>query len=386
MIYGVDNMKEIGMYIHIPFCMQKCHYCDFCSFSNMEDQVSVYIDALVKEMNGWKEDLKDRKIKSIFIGGGTPSIISIYEMDKILKTIYKGFNVSENIEFSIESNPGTLEKEKMEYYLKNNINRLSMGLQAWQDELLKSLGRIHNKEEFVNNFLLARELGFENINVDLMFGLPNQALDMWKETLYNIKNLSPDHISAYSLKIEEGTKFDRLYEEGKINLPSEEIDRSMYHFAIEFFKRSGYDHYEISNFAKGDKECIHNKVYWNNEEYIGFGLGSHSYLNKRRFSNEIKLDKYIDNLNKHKNPKIFEEEISVKGEISENMFLGLRMMRGIHIETFIKRFNVSPMDIYKDEILELQNQGLLHVDQKSIKLTKKGIDLSNQVFVKFLMD
>lgn len=380
------KMKEIGMYIHIPFCIQKCFYCDFCSFGNMQQLIPQYIDALTEEMESWKEKLREYNVKSIFIGGGTPSIIPINEMDKILRTIYSNFNIKENIEFSIESNPGTLEKEKIEYYLKNNINRLSMGLQAWQDSLLKKLGRIHNQEVFLKNFLLAREMGFKNINIDLMFGLPNQNLGQWKETLFNIVKLKPEHISAYSLKIEENTVFEKLYKKGELNLPSEEEDRAMYHFGIEYLKGHGYKHYEISNFAIKDKECMHNKIYWKNKEYIGFGLGAHSCLGKERFSNTKDLNSYINKNNKRDTSYIIEEKILKKDEISETMFLGLRMMDGVEIKKFTKRFGLSPLKLYANEITKLQEEGLIQVDQRAIKLTKKGIDLSNQVFVCFLLD
>ncbi|QXM06207.1 radical SAM family heme chaperone HemW [Crassaminicella indica] len=379
-------MKEIGIYIHIPFCKQKCFYCDFCSFSNMEKYITKYIDALREEIRGWKEKLKAYEIKSIFIGGGTPSILPIKEMDKIIDAIYSNFHINKDLEFSIESNPGTLNKENLVYYLNNNVNRLSMGLQAWQDIHLKSLGRIHNKEEFLKNFLLAREIGFENINIDLMFGLPDQSLKDWEETLYHVVQLNPEHISAYSLKIEENTVFNELYEKGSLNLPSEELDRDMHHFAIDYLSAYDYKHYEISNFAKKGKECIHNQIYWKDKEYIGFGLGAHSYFNKKRFSNTKIMEEYIDNIHKNISPCAFEEIISKKDEISEYMFLGLRMIRGIVIDEFKDRFGFNPYDVYGEEIMKLKKQGLLYTDEKSIRLTRKGIDLSNQVFVAFLLD
>ncbi|QZY56537.1 radical SAM family heme chaperone HemW [Crassaminicella profunda] len=379
-------MREIGLYIHIPFCKQKCFYCDFCSFSNREKEISEYMDALREEMKSWEEKLKGCKIKSIFIGGGTPSIIPIKEMDKILETIHSNFHINKKLEFSIESNPGTINKDNLNYYLKNNINRLSMGLQAWQNDHLKSLGRIHNKEEFLKNFLLAREIGFENINIDLMFGLPNQTLNQWEETLYNVIQLNPEHISSYSLKIEENTEFYRLYEKGILKLPSEELDRRMYHFAMDYLLDYGYKHYEISNFAKEEKECIHNKIYWNNEEYIGFGLGAHSYFNKNRFSNTMIMEKYINNIHKKLSPCEGKESISRKDEIAETMFLGLRMMRGINIKEFKERFGCTPFKIYSEEILKFKKLGLLSTDDQYIRLTRRGIDLSNQVFVSFLPD
>lgn len=377
-------MKEIGLYIHIPFCKQKCFYCDFCSFSNREKEISSYMNALTQEIKSWEEKLKSYKIKSIFVGGGTPSIVPIEEMDKILEVIHSKFHMSESLEFSIESNPGTINKENLTYYLSNNINRLSMGLQAWQDTHLKNLGRIHTREEFLKNFLLAREIGFENINIDLMFGLPNQKMKEWEETLDHITDLNPEHISAYSLKIEENTHFYKLYEKGQLNLPTEALDRNMYHFTMDYLFDHGYEHYEISNFAKKEKGCIHNKVYWNNEEYIGFGLGAHSYFNKKRFSNTMDMKVYLNNISKKISPCVFEENISREDEIAETMFLGLRMMKGIHIESFKARFGFTPFKIYKEEISNLEKLGLLYTDEEHIRLTRKGIDLSNQVFIAFL--
>lgn len=380
------TMKEIGVYIHIPFCIQKCFYCDFHSYSRMEHRIMAYTDALIKEMKSWKDKLKDYQIKSIFIGGGTPSIVPIGEMHKILNTLHASFHLSSALEFTIESNPGTLEKQKIKYYLENNINRLSIGLQAWQNELLKCLGRIHTKEEFVKNYLLAREMGFHNINIDLMFGLPHQTIGQWEETLSKVVDLHPEHISAYSLKIEDNTLFGKKYEEGKLQLPSEKEDRYMYHFAIDFLKSHEYQHYEISNFSKEHKACMHNKIYWHNEEYIGFGLGAHSYMDHIRFANRPVLEEYVDAIEKNQSPCTFEERISVRDEIAETMFLGLRMLEGIDVERFTDRFGFSPFKIYAPEILRLQEQGLLEYHDKKIKLTRKGIDLSNMVFVEFLLD
>lgn len=379
-------MKELGIYIHIPFCVKKCFYCDFTSFGDAEEKIPVYVDALVKEIASWKDQLADDKIRSIFIGGGTPTIVPIKEMDRVIERLYQCFSIETGIEFSIESNPGTIDRAKLQYYLASHINRISMGLQAWQDTLLKSLGRIHGRAQFVQNYGLAREMGFQNINVDLMFGLPGQNINQWKETLGAVAALKPDHISAYSLKIEEGTLFDELYEKGKLYLPSEEEDRAMYDDAIEFLQGHGYRHYEISNFARDGKECVHNKIYWNNGEYIGIGLGAHSYWNRRRFANTTEFEEYIEKVNSNQRPMAYMEYISIQEEMAETMFLGLRMKEGISIPDFVRRFGASPMDIYQKAIEKFVEQGLLEVDQKHIRLTRRGIDVSNQVFTEFLPD
>ncbi|MBF8982015.1 oxygen-independent coproporphyrinogen III oxidase [Lutibacter sp. B2] len=379
-------MKKLGVYIHIPFCIKKCHYCDFQSFSNLEHIISEYVDALCMEIKSSKEKFKRYKIKSIFIGGGTPSILTIKDIDKILSVLYSTFEMDSFLEFSIESNPGTLTKEKVKYYTKSGINRLSIGLQAWQDQLLKKLGRIHDKDTFVKNFHLAREYGFNNINIDLMFSLPNQTFSHWEETLSNIVDLNPEHISSYSLKIEENTIFEKEYKSGRLNLPNEEEDRKMYEYTQGFLEKNGYHRYEISNFSKSNYECEHNKIYWKNEEYIGFGLGAHSYINRIRFSNTNDIKEYIYNIKQDKSSNIIEEKNSLKDEIAETMFLGLRMMAGIDLKYFEERYKKSPFEIYEKQILKLQSQGLLKVDDKNIQLTNKGIDLSNQVFVEFLLD
>jgi len=378
-------MKEIGIYIHIPFCIRKCYYCDFCSAEMKGNEAEEYVGALVKEIARWKEQMIDYRVKSVFIGGGTPTLLPLKDMDRLLNALYGNFKMIDQFEFTIESNPGTLTAEKIKYYLGSGINRLSIGLQAWQNHLLQSLGRIHSAQEFEKNYFSAKELGFENINVDLMFGLPNQTNDDWDETLKKTIALKPEHISTYSLKVEEGTLFGRLLEEGKIKL-NDENDRSMYHGAIEYLKLRGYSHYEISNFAIKGKDCIHNKIYWNNEEYIGIGLAAHSYLNNTRFSNEVSLSTYMQKINNDLNPKVFEYVNSVKDEIEEAMFLGLRMIEGIHIKKFTTRFGKSPMEIYPSQLNSLKNQGLLILGETHIRLTSKGIDLSNHVFSEFLMD
>jgi oxygen-independent coproporphyrinogen-3 oxidase len=370
----------------MPFCLQKCYYCDFASFAGAEGKINEYIDGLIVELDAWKLKLEAYKIKSVFIGGGTPTIVPICEMDRLLEHLYRNFTFKENIEFSIEGNPGTFDKEKLAFYKSGGINRMSIGFQAWQDELLRSLGRIHSQGQFVENYHLAREAGFENINVDLMFGLPDQTMDQWKETLQRIVELRPDHISAYSLKIEDGTRFGSLYDQGLLKLPTEVLDRAMYEHAIGFLKVNNYKQYEISNFAQEGKESIHNKIYWNNEEYVGIGLNAHSYLHKHRFSNTGNLGDYIDQMKNHGKGIIEDIPLSQEDEMGETMFLGLRMMTGISIQSFQQRFGIDPMVKYDKKISKMMVLGLIEVDETSIRLSRKGIDLSNQVFMEFLPD
>jgi oxygen-independent coproporphyrinogen-3 oxidase len=377
---------EIGIYIHIPFCIQKCHYCDFCSYSGIQDKMEDYIDALVLEMKLWKEKMKGYIVKSIFIGGGTPSLMSIPNIKKIFNTLYSNFNILSSCEISIECNPGTLNADKMKCYLNNGVNRLSIGLQAWQNRILKQLGRIHNKQQFIENYSLARQVGFKNINIDLMFSLPDQKLKDWKETLSEVVKLNPDHISAYSLNIENSTLFGKWYNKGVLNLPSEEEDRKMYHFAIDYLIKQGYEHYEISNFSRKKREGIHNKNYWENGQYIGFGLAAHSHIGYTRFSNTEVLEEYLKRIRQMDFAVIQHQENTLQDEIAETMFLGLRMMKGINRENFKKRFGFDPFQKYINKIKKLQKEKLLQFDHEVIQLTQKGIDVSNRVFVEFLPD
>jgi len=379
-------LKEIALYIHIPFCIKKCFYCDFCSFDTMNNKIEDYFSALISEMEMQKEILNDYVVKTIFIGGGTPSMVSISEMDRLFRSLYKEFNISNEAEISLESNPGTLTEEKIRFYLDIGINRLSIGLQAWQNHLLKKMGRIHSQSDFIKNYTCARELGFNNINIDLMFGLPDQSFKDWEKTLKEVAALSPEHISAYSLKIEKDTRFFSLLESRKLILPNDEEDRKMYHHTISFLRENNYKHYEISNFAKGKNQCRHNMVYWNNEEYLGVGLGAHSYFNKSRYSNIEDVDQYIAMLHRKSLPCAFKLSTALKDEIEETMFLGLRKTEGIYTKDFTHRFGISPFKIYLKQLQDLEKKGLICMKEGNICLTLKGYDLSNQVLIEFLLD
>ncbi|SHJ81413.1 oxygen-independent coproporphyrinogen-3 oxidase [Caminicella sporogenes DSM 14501] len=378
-------MKQIGLYIHIPFCLKKCNYCDFVSFDYKEENANLYFKALNKEINLYKDLLSKYSIKTIFFGGGTPSIINIKDLCNIIDNIYKNFSVLSDIEFTIECNPGTIDEEKLKKYKSFGINRLSIGLQSFNNEILKFIGRIHTKEIFERNYLLARNIGFDNINIDLIYGLPNQSLSDWKNTLKKVVNLKPEHISAYSLKIEEGTRFYDLYKDGNLNLPEEEIDRQMYHYAIDYLKENNIYQYEISNFAKRGYECRHNIIYWQNEEYVGLGLSAHSYINSIRYGNTSDLKSYYNFLNNSKLPIDFKELKKRDDKIVETMFLGLRMNDGVGIQKFKEKFNATPFDVYGKKLYKLQEMGLIDIDDKNIKLTKYGMDVSNRVFVELLL-
>lgn len=376
-----DELRDISLYIHIPFCKQKCFYCDFPSYASIDHLREDYVEALCKEI---KEKNIKNNIKSIFIGGGTPSYLSANEIEKLLKVI-KELNLDNNIEFTMECNPGTLDEEKLMVMKDGGINRISMGLQAVQNSLLKEIGRIHSFKIFEENFLLARKTGFNNINVDLMFGLPNQKIEEWKESLETIIKLNPEHISAYGLILEEGTAFYKLWEKNKLILPSEDEERLMYKITKDLLSSHGYNQYEISNYAKKDFECYHNKVYWKCNEYLGLGSASSSFINEKRIKNIENVKLYIDNLNN--NLSIIEEEYknTLKDDMEEFMFMGLRMTEGISIKEFKRRFNKSIEEVYKEVIDKNINLELLKKEQYSLRLTEKGIELSNLVMSDFII-
>jgi len=374
-------MKELALYIHIPFCKQKCFYCDFNSYSGKDDLMNDYIKALCKEI----ECNNDKVFKTIFIGGGTPTYLSEDNLIALLKTINK-LKTSEELEFSIEGNPGTFTKQKLKILKDMGVNRLSIGVQAWQDFLLKNLGRIHTIQEFITGYKLARQIGFTNINVDLMFGLPEQTLNHWKETLTNIIKLNPEHVSCYSLIIEEGTPFFNKYKKGKLILPDEETERSMYHIALEILESKGYNQYEISNFSLPNCECKHNLVYWELGEYIGCGVSAHSYVDGYRLENINSINEYIRRINNKLNPVFSAHKNSKNDDIEEFLFMGLRKIKGINKEEFKIRFSKGIDEIYGDVIRKFKYNDLLIEDCNSLRLSPKGVEISNYILSEFILD
>ena len=377
-------MDKISLYIHIPFCAQKCLYCDFPSFARKDHLRKAYIEALNKEIINLREKHNNLEINTIFIGGGTPSVLEYNELECLLKEIAK-LNMAKDIEYSMECNPGNLTEEKLEVMKKYGVNRISMGLQAKQDNLLKGLGRIHNYKTFKENFLLAKKVGFNNINVDLMFGLPNQRLNEWEETLREIISLEPAHISAYSLIIEEGTAFYNLYENDKLKLPTEEEERKMYHLAKKILEENGFNQYEISNYAKEGKECRHNLAYWNMDNWIGVGSAAASYINGKRIKNISSVEEYINSINEK--GEAVEEIInnSKNDNMEEFMFMGLRKINGIDENEFKKRFSMNINDVYGEILNKYIDEGLLIRDSGRIFLSEKGIEISNIIMADFLL-
>lgn len=387
-------MREVGIYIHIPFCKKKCKYCDFLSFENNK-YVKEYVDRVVWEIKEYKgilyknnieNDFNDIVIDTIYIGGGTPSFIESKYIVQILNTLKENFVIKNNPEITIEINPGTVDKDKLQDYYSSGINRLSMGLQETHDEILKNIGRIHNFDEFLNTYKLAEELRFNNINIDLMIGLPNQTLAYIEESLNKILTLSPNHISLYSLILEEGTLLEKEVKTGKFTLPSEELERKMYHKSKEILEKNNYIHYEISNFAKKGFYSKHNLNCWEQHEYLGFGLGSHSYFNKKRFSNQTNFQKYIEKSGEqvYNNSVVIHEVQSSIDQMKEYMLLGFRKINGIKKIDFYKKFKIDINKIFFHEITKLKNEGLIEENNIFIKPTLKGLDLANIIFEEFI--
>ena len=375
--------KELGIYIHIPFCKQKCYYCDFISYSDKCNQISNYIDSLIKEIEGF--DFSNYKVTSIYIGGGTPSYVDSKYIKQILTKLHKKVDFKE-VEITIEVNPGTVTMKKLQDYKEQGINRISIGLQSTEDRLLRKIGRIHTYQEFLEAYYLAKEVGFKNINVDLMLGLPNQIIQDLKESLNKIIELNPNHVSVYSLIVEEETKIAKLLQEGKIELPTEEQERNMYWYVKNLLELNGYHHYEISNFAKEGKESRHNMNCWDQEEYIGFGVAAHSYINNVRFSNTSNIEEYIENMNNanyQKNVTI-EEKQTLEDKRNEFMMLGFRKLDGVNISKFKEKFIENPIFLYRDKFNKLSAEGLIEIDLNHIKLTNKGLDFANLVFEEFI--
>ncbi len=380
-------MKEnISLYIHIPFCEKKCYYCDFVSYTNQTKEcISDYIEKLIMEIDLYKDKLKRYNVKTIFIGGGTPSIIDSRYISQILNHIRDNFCIDKEVEITIEANPGSINNLKVKEYKEAGINRFSLGLQSTNNKILKQIGRIHSYEDFLKSYNILKDEGIENINIDLIFALPNQSFEDIEVDLDNILSLDLKHVSYYSLILEGNTPMQKWYEEGRFEFPEDDIDRKMYHYIVDRLKENGYIHYEISNFSKKNKKCNHNIAYWKIMPYIGFGVSSHSYLDGKRFSNTKNLQEYIKMINLGKLPIVEVNETTLKDEIEEYCIFGSRLIDGINKLEFKNRFNKDIYFYYEDVINKHINDGLLIDDEKNIKLTKRGLDLANLVEMDFLL-
>ena len=410
-------MKELELYLHIPFCERKCAYCDFLSApADLPVRIS-YIKKLQEEIAYYGAQYGEYQVSSIFFGGGTPTILEGYQLAAILETVKEHFNITTDAEITVECNPGTLTAGKAEKLVQAGCNRISMGLQSADDRELQLLGRIHNFAQFLESYDLARKAGFQNINVDLMSALPGQTLKSWQDTLQKVTALRPEHISAYSLIIEEGTPFyerfaedERIREEGGHPrlLPEEDVERQMYELTETFLHTKGYERYEISNYAKPGYECRHNCGYWTRKDYLGLGLGASSLVEHQRFQNTSELKTYLEQEYspqcEGQHERIAEtiqlqeetgltqtghhihiETLDKKSEMEEFMFLGLRLMAGISRQQFEKKFQVTLNSVYGEVLRKLKGEQLIEEVAGYVRLTEHGIDVSNYVLAEFLL-
>ena len=374
-------MKTYGLYIHIPFCEQKCFYCDFASYSGKAKFVGDYLRTLTKEI---KIKTKGKVFDTIFIGGGTPSFLSKEELQLLAESL-KDVVLEDGCEFSMECNPGNLTREKAEVIKEMGVNRLSIGLQSSNDSILLDIGRIHTFKEFKDNFLMLRGLGFKNINVDLIYGLPNENMHILNETLKQVTELSPEHISCYSLIIEEFTPFYYKHQKNQLNLPDEETEREMNALIINTLKNHGYERYEISNYAKPGYECRHNIRYWEGRDYVGCGAAAHEYVDGERQENIRTIEGYIRSMDE-KSTAAVRDHINLRDEdIEEYIFMGMRLQKGIDKNKFYERFQVSLDSIYGDQIKKYVKEGLLLDSPSNLRFTEKGIEFSNHVLSDFLL-
>lgn len=375
---------QIGLYFHIPFCASKCYYCDFLSFPKREEQAH-YVEALIKEIEKTSEGLpSDTKIKSIFIGGGTPTVLPPFLLEKLMMAITTRFKLEPTCEWTIEANPGTIEEEKIMMLKKYPITRISLGLQSTHDNILKLIGRRHTFEEWEESIRLIKKHTNWDVNTDLMFALPGQTLEEFKQSLETVVAYDLEHISIYALIIEEGTHFGDLYEKGQLDEVPEELDRQMYHMAQQFLAEKGYKQYEISNWSKPGHECQHNLVYWKCEPYLGLGLGAHSLYNGLRYYNEEQIERYVACQGNLEAIRHEEEKLTFKMAMEEYMFLGLRLLEGINIQAFEDLFGQSVWETYPEILKKWIDLGVLIADSENIYLSKYGLDVCNEVFSSFL--
>ena len=372
--------KPLELYVHIPFCIRKCAYCDFVSGPGTKAMQKEYEEALLAEIDA-AEETAEREVISVFFGGGTPSAVDAGMLARVMEKLRSKYVFSEDAEITLEANPGTLDAEKLKCYRKSGFNRISIGCQSVHDEELKRLGRIHTFAEFQESFALARDAGFANINVDLMSGLPEQSEEKWEESLRTIAELSPEHISAYSLIVEPGTPFA----EQKLDLPDEDTEREMYARTAEILAEYGFFQYEISNYARKGRECRHNVGYWTRQDYLGFGLGAASLYGNHRFANTVDWNRYLENSSDPEQIREKEPVLTTEDEMAEFMFLGLRMTRGIARTDFARTFGCPVEKIYGEVLDRYMAMGMLPEKEDRIFLTRPGIHVSNQIMAEFLL-
>lgn len=378
------ELQPLELYIHIPFCVRKCLYCDFLSGVSDAAQREAYLEALLTELGGRAAQCREYTVSSVFVGGGTPSVLTGEQMERLLGAVREGFALSEDAEVSAEANPGTLDAQKLAAWRRAGINRLSIGLQSAENTELAAIGRIHSWEQFTDTYALARRAGFTNVNVDIMSALPGQSRESYRATLEKVLGLNPppEHISAYSLIVEEGTPFYEMQQRGELELPDEETDRELYYMTKSILGQRGYERYEISNYARRGYECRHNLGYWRRTEYLGFGVGAASLFRGMRFRNGEELQPYLEH---PLDCRTELQTLSREEQMEEFMFLGLRLTAGVREEDFRRQFGVGLMETYGGVIEKNRADGLLEQSDGRLLLTEKGLDVSNYVMAQFLL-
>jgi len=389
MIKKNDSGSGAGLYIHIPFCIKKCNYCDFTSFDCYDEtDRKEYTDALIREIQLYKGSKTE--LNSVFFGGGTPSLLDGASVSAIMKAVRQSFHLHKTSEITLEANPKTVTEEKLKSYRSAGINRLSIGAQSFDDELLRFLGRAHTRQDFLQTYETARKTGFDNLNVDLIFGIPGQTMAQWMKTLWEAIMLKPEHLSFYSLQLEEGTPFYDRYGQGELELMPEEEDRKMYHEALGHLKSAGYEHYEISNCAAPGRACRHNLKYWSYGEYYGVGLGAHSFsYDKGRWCNVSHLEDYLARVKEGQRPVDRQEyqQRTPEDAMGEYVFTGLRKTEGINLEEFNRTFHQDFFKVYRNvmgKISDYQKQGYLVLEGEKLALTETGIDISDTIMAEFV--
>jgi oxygen-independent coproporphyrinogen-3 oxidase len=388
-------MTITAAYVHIPFCIRKCLYCDFNSFPGNEELYQSYVEALRAEIRQAAKRFPDARISTIYFGGGTPNVLSSEQLACILGEIRQSFEIDENAEISTEANPGAVSHSPSPPFSLSSrslraagFNRLSLGVQSFHDAELRLLGRIHSAGEAVQAFRDARAAGFGSISIDLMYGIPGQTLESWQDTLRQAVDLGSEHVSLYSLTVEEGTPFHAMQVEGRLTLPGDDVEADMYEEAISTLTSAGFVHYEISNFARPGFECRHNITYWHNEPYFGFGSGATGFVPvtdyESRITNVASVDEYIRRIQAGESPVECEEHLTGKPAMGETMFLGLRLLSGVEIDAFARRYGVLPQEAFPQEIANLTSRGLIEISHGQLRLTRRGLFLANDVFSEFV--
>lgn len=381
-----DPAAAKGLYVHIPFCVRKCPYCDFNTFPVERTAVKQFLASLRNEIRYWRQELGNVRFDTVFIGGGTPTVLSGSQLAEVIAFIREAFDIAPDAEITVEANPGSVTRRGLEAMAASGVNRVSLGVQAFDDALLQAIGRNHSVKDVYASYALIREAGLTNVNIDLMFALPRQTMAQWEATLTAVVELNPAHISGYSLIIEEGTPFAELDRQGRLALPGEELEAAMYEAMVDHLSAAGYELYEISNFCRDRMRCRHNEIYWHNGQWLGVGPGAHSYWGGRRFWNVRPLDLYSERVDAGL-PAVEGSEVCDRDtEMDETMMLGLRLTDGVSLAAFEKRFQVSLLDVYGEQVDRLMEAGLLRLEHGRLRLTARGRLLANRVFAAFLRE